>query len=51
LTIVFYIEHISVQLVLMNVYSYDGLCLSFENCALCSLQSLFNNAIRTKHLL
>jgi len=51
LIIVFYIEHISVQLVLMNVYSYDGLCLSFENCALCSLQSLFNNAIRTKHLL
>lgn len=24
--IVFYIEHISVQLVLINVYSYDGLC-------------------------
>ena len=23
---VFYIEHISVQLVLINVYSYDGLC-------------------------
>jgi len=28
---VFYIEHISVQLVLINVYSYDGLCASFEN--------------------
>ena len=28
---VFYIEHISVQLALINVYSYDGLCLSFEN--------------------
>jgi len=28
---VFYIEHISVQLVLINVYSYDGLCVSFEN--------------------
>jgi len=28
---VFSIEHISVQLVLINVYSYDGLCVSFEN--------------------
>jgi len=28
---VFYIEHISVQLVLINVYSYNGLCVSFEN--------------------
>jgi len=23
--------YISVQLVLINVYSYDGLCVSFEN--------------------
>ena len=29
--IVFYFEHISVQLVLINVYSCDGLCVSFEN--------------------
>ena len=29
--VVFYIEHISVQLVLMNVYSYDGFCVEFEN--------------------
>ncbi len=29
--IVFYIEHISVQLVLINVYTYDGLCVSFES--------------------
>ena len=29
--IVFYTEHISVQLVLINVYWFDGLCLSFEN--------------------
>jgi len=28
---VFYIEHISVQLVLINVYSYDGVCVSFGN--------------------
>ena len=29
--IVFYIKHIRVQLVVINVYSYDGLCLSFDN--------------------
>ena len=29
--IVFYIKHIRVQLVVINVYSYDGLCVSFDN--------------------
>ena len=29
--LVFSIEHISVQSMLRNVYSYNGLCLSFEN--------------------
>lgn len=29
--IVFYIEHVGVQLILINVYSHDGLRVSFEN--------------------
>ena len=29
-SIQFYIEHISVQLVLINVHSYDGLCVIWK---------------------